>query len=215
VVLKFAPITRDWAKIKVDEPASLGAVGTPEWYYEIRYGVVNALKNSIEVIEEVHRDFERWFGRRYGFVETYMVDDADTVIVTYGALHGVVLNVVNRLRKEGHRVGALRLRVIRPWPMHVINKELSHVDKIVVIDRAFNHGGPMAGPMATEIAASLGKPVYPMLATIGMRAVDSDQIEHAVRHVIENRWRPWKPFYIGLRGWDPEEALNIPYENFG
>lgn len=55
-VIRFAPITRSWVKLDVDNPAQLGAVGTPEWYWEVRWQAVEALRESIKVIEEVDSD---------------------------------------------------------------------------------------------------------------------------------------------------------------
>lgn len=199
-VIRFAPITRSWVKLDLDNPAQLGAVGTPEWYWEIRWQAVEALRSSIKVIEEVDEEFGRRFGRRYGIVSPYMLEDAEIAIVTYGSVYGLVKKVVNWLRSEGVRAGALKLRVIRPWPGDLIRKYLGNVDKVVVIDRTINHGGPLYGPMATEIAATVQRPVYNVLATIGMRAIDSDMIYEAAMKVYRGLWAPGVPYTIGLRG---------------
>jgi len=199
-VMRFAPITRTWVRLDVDNPAQLGAVGTPEWYWEIRWQAVEALRESQKVIEEVDAEFGKWFGRRYGLFHTYRTEDAEFVIVTYGSIYGLVKKVVNRLRQEGVRAGALRLRVIRPWPGEMLKKALDGVDKVFVIDRTINHGAYLQGPMAMEIAATLQRPIYSALATIGMRAVDSDMIYEAAIKVLKGFWAPNQTYTIGLRG---------------
>jgi len=199
-VVKFAPITRSWVKLDVDNPAQLGAVGTPEWYWEIRWQAVEALRESIKVIEEVDSEYGRWFGRSYGLAVPYRLEDAEVAIVTYGSIFGLVKKAVDRLRSEGVKAGALRLRVIRPWPADLLRKLLGHVDKVAVIDRAINHGGPLQGPMAVEVAATLHKPVYNVLATIGMRAIDSDMIYEAGWKILKGLWAPVQTYTLGLRG---------------
>lgn len=199
-VMRFAPITRSWVKLDVDNPAQLGAVGTPEWYWEIRWQAVEALRSSIKVIEEVDTEFGKWFGRSYGLAVPYRLEDAELAIVTYGSIYGMAKKVVDKLRSEGVRAGALRLRVIRPWPGDLLRKLLGHVDKVAVIDRTINHGGPLHGPMAVEIAATLAKPVYNVLATIGMRAIDSDMIYEAAVKIHKGLWAPNQPYTVGMRG---------------
>jgi len=199
-VIRFAPITRSWVKLDVDNPAQLGAVGTPEWYWEIRWQAVEALRGSIKVIEEVDSEYGRWFGRSYGLAVPYRLEDAEMAIVTYGSVFGLVKKAVDRLRSEGVRAGALRLRVIRPWPADLLRKLLGHVDKVAVIDRTINHGGPLQGPMAVEVAATLHRPVYNILATIGMRAIDSDMIYEAGWKVYKGLWAPGQTYTLGLRG---------------
>ena len=199
-VMRFAPITRSWVRLDVDNPAQLGAVGTPEWYWEIRWQAVEALRESQKVIEEVDEEFGKWFGRRYGLFRTYRAEDAELVIVTYGSLYGLAKKVADRLRREGVRAGALRLRVIRPWPGDQLKKALEAAEKVFVIDRAINHGAYLQGPMAVEVAATLQRPVYSALATIGMRAIDSDMIYEATLKVLKGLWAPNQTYTIGLRG---------------
>lgn len=199
-VLKFAPITRNWVKLDVDNPAQLGAVGTPEWYWEIRWQAVEALRSSIKVVEEVDVEYGKRFGRAYGLATPYMLEDAELAIVTYGSIYGLAKKVANRLRGEGVKAGVLRLRVIRPWPGDLLRKLLANVDKVVVIDRAINHGGPLQGPMAVELGATLHKPIYSVLATIGMRAIDSDMIYEMALKVHKGLWAPDVTYTVGLRG---------------
>ncbi len=199
-VLKFAPITRNWVRLDVDNPTQLGAVGTPEWYWEIRWQAVEALRNSAKVIEEVDVEYGRRFGRSYGLVTRYMLEDAEVAVVAYGSIFGLVKKAVDRLRKEGIRAGALRLRVIRPWPTWHLQKYLSHVEKVLVIDRSINHGGPQLGPMAVEVGATLGRVIHCALATVGMRAIDSDMIYEAALKTHKGLWVAGETYTVGLRG---------------
>ncbi|MFB6491099.1 MAG: transketolase C-terminal domain-containing protein [Thermoproteus sp. AZ2] len=198
-VLKYAPITRSWRQLDVDRPASVGAVGTPEWYFEIRWQAYKALEDSVKVVEAADREYGKLFGRSYGFGSTYRAEDADLIILTYGSIYGVVKKAVDALRERGVRAGAAKLRVLRPWPRDFIRRALGGAGKVLVIDRALNHGG-VAGPVATEVAATLAEPVYTAYATIGMRTIDSRGVARAAERVLSGEVRAMEPFTIGLRG---------------
>jgi pyruvate ferredoxin oxidoreductase alpha subunit len=198
-VMRYAPITRSWKKLDVDSPASLGAVGTPEWYFEMRYAAYKALEDSIKAVAEADAQYGRLFGRSYGFGSAYKLEDADVAIVTYGSIYGLARRAADALRAEGIRAGALKIRLLRPWPADFLRKSLDGVEKVLVVDRAFNHGG-ILGPVATELAATLTRPVYNAYATIGMRATDSTALRKAAERVAKGEAEPMRPFYIGLRG---------------
>jgi len=46
----------------------------------------------------------------------------------------------------------------------------------------------------------LHKPVYNVLATIGMRAIDSDMIYEASWKIHKGIWAPGQTYTLGLRG---------------
>ncbi|MBP1449176.1 MAG: ferredoxin oxidoreductase, partial [Thermoproteus sp.] len=113
LVMKYAPITRSWRVLDVDSPASVGAVGTPEWYFEIRWQAYKALEESLEVIEGADEEYGKLFGRSYGLGSAYMAEDADVAILTYGAIYGTARRAVDELRRRGIRAGAVKLRLLR------------------------------------------------------------------------------------------------------
>jgi pyruvate ferredoxin oxidoreductase alpha subunit len=49
--------------------------------------------------------------------------------------------VVDELRQEGVKVGLLRLRTFRPFPVEEIQKALSKVRAIAVLDKSMSFGG--------------------------------------------------------------------------
>ena len=60
------------------------------------------------------------------------MDDAEAVVVSYGITSRVVLPAVAAARARGHRIGVLRLRVVWPFPEHVIRKLAARVRAFVV-----------------------------------------------------------------------------------
>jgi 2-oxoglutarate ferredoxin oxidoreductase subunit alpha len=64
--------------------------------------------------------------------ESYDLDDAEVVIVSYGFTARSSLFAVNKLRKEGKRVGLLRLKTIWPFADRVVRQIGSVAKKILV-----------------------------------------------------------------------------------
>ena len=93
------------------------------------------------VIEEVDRLYGDKFGRYYdGMVEQYLCDDAEVVLVTLGSVTGTARVVVDAMRKEGHKVGLVKLRYMRPFPREEILDIASRVRAIGVLDKDISVG---------------------------------------------------------------------------
>ena len=60
------------------------------------------------------------------------LDDAEAVVVSYGITSRVTLPAVTEARARGRRIGVLRLRVVWPFPEHVIRGLATRVKAFVV-----------------------------------------------------------------------------------
>lgn len=159
-----------------DKPITFGPVGAPNWYYEIKIQQIMAMREAPRVIEEAAREFEKRFGRRYSFIEEYMMDDAEVAIVSLGATASLVKAAVNRLREEGVRAGMIKIRVYRPFPAEQVAKALENVAAVGVLDRAVAFGGPLEGPLFLDIASTLAvrgmvKPMASFIHGLGGRDI--------------------------------------------
>ena len=110
-----------------------------------------------KVIEEATADFARIFGRKYDpFVEQYRLEDAEIAFFIMGAHSNTARAAVDKLRKEGVKVGMARLRWVRPWPTHQLAEALGHVKAVGVVETSTSYGGAMrGGNLIHELRASL------------------------------------------------------------
>src|SRR5213596_1526429 len=102
-----------------DTPITVAPQSNEDWVIEIRRQNNEAMKRSkTAVIPEAYRDFERIFNRAYGnpFFEEYQTEDADVVLVGMGTLSMPVKVAIRQMRKEGKKVGFVRVRWFRPFP---------------------------------------------------------------------------------------------------
>lgn len=153
------PYDRGDLLLHPDNPITVAPQVNEDWLMELRKHNDEAMKRSRDVvIPEAYRDFERIFNRSYGnpFFEEYQTADADVVLVGMGTLSMPVKVAIRQMRKEGKKVGFVRLRWFRPFPAEQLAKTLSRFGAVGVIDRDFSFGAPhVSGVLATEIRAAL------------------------------------------------------------
>lgn len=143
-----------YSLLDVDHPITFGPNDLPDSYTEHKYQQVVAMDNVPSVVRAVGAEFARKFGREYGLLDPYRMDDAETAIVVLSSTAGIVRGVVDALRAEGRKVGLLRPRVFRPFPAREIVEYLQNLRAVAVMDRALSPGAP-AGPMFADVRAAL------------------------------------------------------------
>src|SRR5574344_430915 len=66
--------------------------------------------------------------------EEYMLDDAEILIIAYGSVSLGVKEAINRLRKEGIKVGMFRPKTLWPSPEKRIFELMQKIDKVLVAE---------------------------------------------------------------------------------
>src|SRR5437588_102717 len=110
-----------------DNPITIAPQVDQDWLMEIRMQNDQAMRKAEGVIREAHADFKKLFGRggESPFLDEYMTDDAEFVFFGQGTLALPMKVAIRRLRKEGHRVGLVRLKWFRPFATEEIVRSLS------------------------------------------------------------------------------------------
>jgi 2-oxoglutarate ferredoxin oxidoreductase subunit alpha len=82
----------------------------------------------------VSRINEKILKNRNQMIETegYFLEDSEIALIAYGFTARTSLYVVNRLRKEGMRVGMLRLKTLWPFPDEAVTALVEKVRKVLV-----------------------------------------------------------------------------------
>jgi len=132
------------------KPLSVGPYDTPQFYYEHQYQRAMAMKDSKKVILDVFKEFAALSGREYGLFEEYKMEDAERVIIVLNSSAGTAKGACDLLRAKGEKVGVLKLRVYRPFPMEEIAKAISHVKAVAVMDKCESFSG-IGGPVFTDV----------------------------------------------------------------
>jgi pyruvate ferredoxin oxidoreductase alpha subunit len=140
--------------LDLDHPVTHGVQTEEDWHFEHKARQQHALMTAvIPKIQEAFDAFEKYTGRKYNLVETYMVDDAEMVVVCMGTSVETAMEVVDELRAKGMKVGVVGIRVFRPWPLEQLAEVLKNVKAIGALDRSSPHG--TVGMLFNEIAGTM------------------------------------------------------------
>lgn len=192
-----------------DNPITVAPQANEDWLMEIRRQTAAAMERSPSVIREAYQDFEKIFGRKYGnpFFEEYKTEDADVVLVGMGTLSTPVKVAIREMRKEGKKVGMIRVRWFRPFAAEELAKTLGRFKAVGVIDRDFSLGSPyLSGVLATEVRAAMypstkRPPVLGFICGLGGREVtlpDVRKMSDLVFQAAEGKSLPMTN-WIGVR----------------
>ncbi|MEW8341664.1 MAG: transketolase C-terminal domain-containing protein [Candidatus Thiodiazotropha taylori] len=155
------------------DPISMGAMVGPEAFTEVRYLAHHKQMQALELIPEIAEDFKSIFGRDSGgLISRYRTDDAETIIVTLGSVIGTISEVIDSLRDQGQKIGAISLRCYRPFPKEVLREALQDCQRVVVFEKCLAVG--MGGIVAANVRMSirgLNLPVYTVIGGLGGRPI--------------------------------------------
>ncbi|HOT03830.1 MAG TPA: transketolase C-terminal domain-containing protein [Methanolinea sp.] len=190
---RYTPVQR----LDSTDPISFGLFASPDYYMEFRYQIDQAVKGAAKTIAMAGREFGEMFGRDYSnLVESYRLDDADCAIVAMGSICGTVKDAIDEMRKDGKKVGLLRLRSFRPFPNKEVRSALSGVNCVAVLDKNISLG--TKGAVALEVRDALyGQqvPVLDYIIALGGRDVRKKDI----RAVVDMAGQGKGDLFHGLR----------------
>ena len=179
---KFLPPYRTEHRLDPANPISMGMFGIPEIYYESRKATDMALVNSERVIEQVWKEFDDLFGRKYSSLDEYKTEDADTILVTMGSISETAKTAVDEMREAGKSVGLLRIILWRPFPDAAFKAAVATADKIGVVDRCMtlgSHGNPVFQEVRSLLYAEKKRPhIFNFAVGIGGRDATRDSFKY-------------------------------------
>lgn len=142
--------------LKKDNPLAIGPYDISAYYMEHKVQQAEAMKAAKARILEVAAQFEKVSGRKYGLIEEYCMEDAETAVVLIGSSAGTGKAAVNRLRSQGVKAGLVKIRVFRPFPGEELAQALSlaKTKAVAVLDKSegFSANG---GPVFAETRSAL------------------------------------------------------------
>jgi pyruvate ferredoxin oxidoreductase alpha subunit/oxalate oxidoreductase subunit alpha len=110
-----------------------------------------------KVIEQATAEYNKIMGRNYDpFLEKYKMDDAEIAFFIQGAHANTCMKEIDKMRKQGVKVGMIRPRWIIPWPTQYLAEACAGLKALGVIETSTCYGGSMRGGNLTpEVRASL------------------------------------------------------------
>jgi pyruvate-ferredoxin/flavodoxin oxidoreductase len=131
-----------------------GVVQNQDSYMKGRIGQRGFYARLPEQLRDAMADWGRLTGRRYGLVDAYRCQDATEIVVAMGTIADTAAAVVDRLRGEGRRVGALAITSFRPFPAAEVAGALRNARAVAVVERT-DDPAAADNPLTREVKAAL------------------------------------------------------------
>ncbi len=198
---QFLPSYHPRFQLDTANPCAFNQLAPPNIYMEMRYNIQTAMDDALAFFAQMEQEFEDIFGRRHGPVEAIQCEDAEVILITSGTVTSTSRQVLTELREKGEKVGLLKIKLFRPFPMSTIRKLTASADKLAVIDRNFSFGA--SGIFAQEIRAALcnhpRRPlVFGYIAGLGGRDVTTEVIQEIYYRTKNSRAPEQKSLWVGL-----------------
>ncbi len=185
------PVGASRPGFRASRPVAQGvAVLDAAAYSYFRYQLHLALEAALDVHSEAVEDFQRIFGRRPAALDAFKVDAADAILVMVGSFATRGKEAVIRWRRQGHRVGLVRPRLLRPFPARDLVALLSGRRAVAVIDQNVSPG--LGGILFHEIAGALAacgcrpQVLRSFIGGLGGKEITAAELDH-VRAALDER----------------------------
>lgn len=158
-----------------ENPFIRGTWQNPDTYFQSREAVNPFYARVPDAVQDAMDRFAALTGRHYGLFQYDGAPDAERVIISMGSGSHVVRDTAKWLCAQGQKVGALQVRLFRPFSAkHFLAALPKSVKQIAVLDRTKEPGAPM-------------EPLHADCVSVLAEAVADGQFEHMPR-VIGGRY---------------------------
>jgi pyruvate ferredoxin oxidoreductase alpha subunit len=197
----FLPAFEPLQELDPTTPVTIGAMVGPEAFTEVKYLMHAKQLQALDEIPEIAAEFDAVFGRESGgLVRSYRTDDAETIVVALGSVLGTIEAVVDELREQGVRIGAVAIKCFRPYPLDEVRAALGNADRIVVIEKAFAVGaGGIVGQNVRLALSGLPATVHDVVAGLGGRPITRQSLRALLDDALAGRLEARRLHFLDLK----------------
>ena len=199
-----------------DAPQIRGTAQNPDVFFQAREAA-NLFHDAVpQVVAEVFDELATRTGRRYSLAEYHGAPDAERVVVVLGSAWGTTCEAIDELLARGEKVGAVTLRLYRPFPASELVAALPQTTRsIAVLDRTKEPGAagePLFADVMIAVAENAGHFAVGMPKVIGGRyGLSSKEFTPAMAAAVFaelTRQAPKPRFTVGIN--DDVTHLSLP-----
>ena len=186
---KFLPEFETDNKLDLENPKNMAFSAGPDSNYIFKFKEHQEMLNAVSVIAESEKKFAEICGRKYsGLIENYKTEDAEFILITLGSIAGLCRETADKLRAEGKKIGFVRLRYLRPFPIAELVESVKNAKALGVLEKDISFGSE--GTVFTNVnsalhGAKLQVPSYNFIGGLGGRNISQSDIEN-IFSAIEN-----------------------------
>jgi pyruvate-ferredoxin/flavodoxin oxidoreductase len=197
-----------------DNPVLRGTAQNPDVFFQAREAANSYYQKVPGIVQKTMDEFYMHTGRKYSLFYYIGHPEAEKVVIIMGSGEGPVRETIDTLVENGEKVGALFVRLYRPFSMEDFIKELPvSVKKVAVLDR-LKEPGSTGEPLYLDVLTSFVQSGKKMPTIIGGRYGLSSKeftptMVKAVLDELDNK-TPKNSFTIGIN--DDVTKTSLPYK---
>jgi len=185
-----------------NNPVLRGSAQNPDVYFQMREAVNKFYAATPAIAQEAMDKFAKVTGRHYNLFDYVGHPNAERVVMVMGSGGETVAETVNYLAAKGEKVGAVLVRLYRPFAVENFLKALpDSVKSIAVLDRT-KEPGASGEPLYLDVVNALVEGKKSNVKTIGGRyGLSSKEFTPAmVKAVLDelSKAEPKNHFTVGI-----------------
>lgn len=143
-----------YSALDLANPVTIGSYMNEPDILNNKFQLHQAMEQAREVIPSVFAEYAKLSGRSYASAEGYRTEDAEVLLFLLGSAYHTAKVAVDRLRKEGKKVGVFTTSCLRPYPAEELYRLCRKAKTILVGDRQDSYGAK-GGNLSLELKAML------------------------------------------------------------
>ncbi|WP_242203963.1 pyruvate:ferredoxin (flavodoxin) oxidoreductase [Aestuariivivens insulae] len=185
-----------------DHPVVRGTSQNPDVFFQAREATNTHYKKVPSVVQNTMDEFYKHTGRQYSLFYYIGHPEAEKIVVIMGSGQGPAIETVNALSKNGKKVGAIIVRLFRPFSINHFVEAIPHtVKKVAVLDRT-KEPGSIGEPLYQDVVTAFTESDRDMPLVVGGRyGLSSKEFDPAmVKAVFDNLdlEKPKNHFTVGI-----------------
>ncbi len=196
-----------------EHPVLRGTAQNPDVYFQMREASNPYYAATPAITQKMMDKFAKTTGRQYNLFDFSGHPQAERVIIIMGSGGEVVSETVTYLANKGEKVGALQVRLYRPFSVeHFIKALPKSVKSIAVLDRT-KEPGAIGEPLYMDVVSALIEGKSPNITVIGGRyGLSSKEFTPAMAKAVfdeMNKPTPKNHFTLGINDDVSHTSLKI------
>ena len=196
-----------------DNPVIRGTSQNPDVFFQAREAANSYYQKVPEIVDDTMKEFYKHTGRKYSLFYYVGHPEAERVIIIMGSGQGPVMEVVDSMVKNGEKVGAIIVRLFRPFSIsHFVDALPETVTKVAVLDRT-KEPGSLGEPLYQDVITAFNESDRAIPDIIGGRyGLSSKEFDPAmVKAVFEelDKTEPKNHFTVGINDDVTHTSLEI------
>jgi pyruvate-ferredoxin/flavodoxin oxidoreductase len=138
-----------------EKPMMKVGAQNPDVYFQGRETINGHYAVTPKIVQDYMDKVGKVIGRSYKLFDYVGAPDADRIIIAMGSGAETIEETINYLNARGTKVGAVKVRLYRPWSAEALNAVIPNtVRKVAVLDRT-KEPGSLGEPLYLDAAVSL------------------------------------------------------------